>query len=530
MKKLATIAMLALGVMTRAAAAQVVGPDGWTQFTPAADSRLVYVSTGGSDSNSGLSPSSPKRTLSAGVGLLRDGYPDWLLLRSGESWNEVFPGWNKGGRSASEPMRVGVYDGAQRATILCGTSQGLQGWYGGLSPKSHLAFTDLAFVANTYDGSNSGSSAFSLLGSWSDVLLENVSISGFPTNLIFQSDRTSEVMRDIKLRRCMLTDSYRTGPEHSLGCFFAGVDGLLLEDCLFDHNGWNESVSGAVANIYRHNIYIQGHNGLPDDCSNVVVRGVISARAAATGIQQRPGGVCEDSLFIDNPMAVVFGNAGGVLRECVVVGSRDIDSSNPRGTAYNLVNGGNMTAERCLAVGGSAMGTANVYGYSIDSATNVALRDCVTWHWKSAAGSGTPIVAVNAPWPTVSGGNMEQGSPSHEVTVEAYMSSLGGVASVDSFMAEARKQSRASWRREFTAGAFNDWARGAFGMGGATPCYANCDGSVAAPVLNVADFTCFLQRFEAGDAWANCDGSASTPALNVQDFSCFLQKFAAGCQ
>jgi photosystem II stability/assembly factor-like uncharacterized protein len=61
------------------------------------------------------------------------------------------------------------------------------------------------------------------------------------------------------------------------------------------------------------------------------------------------------------------------------------------------------------------------------------------------------------------------------------------------------------------------------------PCFANCDGSVAPPVLNVADFTCFLQRFGAGEAWANCDGSVAPPALNVADFTCFLQKYAAGC-
>jgi hypothetical protein len=64
---------------------------------------------------------------------------------------------------------------------------------------------------------------------------------------------------------------------------------------------------------------------------------------------------------------------------------------------------------------------------------------------------------------------------------------------------------------------------------GAGACYANCDGSMQPPVLNVADFTCFLQKFAAGDAYANCDGSTVPPVLNVADFSCFLQKFAAGC-
>jgi hypothetical protein len=60
-------------------------------------------------------------------------------------------------------------------------------------------------------------------------------------------------------------------------------------------------------------------------------------------------------------------------------------------------------------------------------------------------------------------------------------------------------------------------------------CYANCDESTTPPVLNVADFSCFLQRFAAGDSYANCDLSTTPPVLNVADFGCFLQAFAAGC-
>jgi hypothetical protein len=60
-------------------------------------------------------------------------------------------------------------------------------------------------------------------------------------------------------------------------------------------------------------------------------------------------------------------------------------------------------------------------------------------------------------------------------------------------------------------------------------CYANCDGSTSAPVLNVNDFTCFFNRFAAGDAYANCDASTAQPVLNVNDFTCFLNAFAEGC-
>ena len=61
-------------------------------------------------------------------------------------------------------------------------------------------------------------------------------------------------------------------------------------------------------------------------------------------------------------------------------------------------------------------------------------------------------------------------------------------------------------------------------------CYANCDESTAAPVLNINDFQCFVNQFAAGMARANCDRSTAAPALNVLDFVCFLNEFAAGCE
>jgi hypothetical protein len=61
-------------------------------------------------------------------------------------------------------------------------------------------------------------------------------------------------------------------------------------------------------------------------------------------------------------------------------------------------------------------------------------------------------------------------------------------------------------------------------------CYGNCDLATTPPVLNVADFTCFLQQYATGTSYANCDGSTAAPVLNVADFTCFLQRYAAGCQ
>jgi subtilisin-like proprotein convertase family protein len=61
------------------------------------------------------------------------------------------------------------------------------------------------------------------------------------------------------------------------------------------------------------------------------------------------------------------------------------------------------------------------------------------------------------------------------------------------------------------------------------PCYANCDGSTAPPVLNANDFQCFLNLYAVGSSLANCDGSTSAPIINANDFQCFLNAYAAGC-
>jgi hypothetical protein len=70
------------------------------------------------------------------------------------------------------------------------------------------------------------------------------------------------------------------------------------------------------------------------------------------------------------------------------------------------------------------------------------------------------------------------------------------------------------------------------------PCYANCDNSTTPPILNVEDFSCFINEFAAGSVlpheqqlthYSNCDQSTTAPVLNVEDFSCFINKFAQGC-
>lgn len=88
-----------------------------------------------------------------------------------------------------------------------------------------------------------------------------------------------------------------------------------------------------------------------------------------------------------------------------------------------------------------------------------------------------------------------------------------------------------SYRLSISAGGGVTGSTGAasFGVVFEPGCWANCDRSTTVPVLNAADFACFLNLFASGDSAANCDGSTLPPVLNVRDFACFLNRFAAGC-
>jgi hypothetical protein len=84
----------------------------------------------------------------------------------------------------------------------------------------------------------------------------------------------------------------------------------------------------------------------------------------------------------------------------------------------------------------------------------------------------------------------------------------------------------------------SQWVDNFLVEGGTAPCYANCDSSTTPPILNVEDFTCFINEFAAAQSlpheqqlthYANCDQSTTPPVLNVEDFTCFINAFAQGC-
>jgi hypothetical protein len=316
---------------------------GWTVFTPSADTRKVYVSSAaGDDGFSGLSPSQAKRTLAAGKSLLRHGFPDWLLLKRGDVWHESFGQWKCSGRSPLEPMLVATYGSASaRPLLLTGPLGGLWTEGGSQSPAhiDNLALVGLHMRPEGFGGWGD-CVGVRMLQPGSHFLIEDCKFEAYSTNLVFQGFGGQHY--NFRLRRSVIADAYSIhgSGAHPQGLYAYAVNGLLIEECLFDHNGWNSSVSGAGADMFSHNVYIDNGN------TGVVVRGNIIANASSHGMQLRPGGLVLNNLFVRNSIALSVGGGNnpepaGVQADIlgnVILDGKDIDSNNARGWALWLAN------------------------------------------------------------------------------------------------------------------------------------------------------------------------------------------------
>src|SRR5581483_3937856 len=64
-------------------------------------------------------------------------------------------------------------------------------------------------------------------------------------------------------------------------------------------------VPGADATVFNQNCYVSAND------TNCVIINNIFARGASTGLEDRPGGIVENNLFVDNPVGMNFGLVNG---------------------------------------------------------------------------------------------------------------------------------------------------------------------------------------------------------------------------
>jgi hypothetical protein len=256
---------------------------------------------------------------------------------------------------------------------------------------SHVAIVGLRFLADTYTGVQD------VVGiQWNapgdDVLLEDNYISGYGANIVLQPSTAAGTLTHVQVRRNIIADAYRVvnTADYSQGLFVSRVATLLVEENVIDHNGWNAAVAGTTSE-HNHNIYLQVDN------TDITVRGNVIARAGATGLQQRPGGLCEENLFLQNPIAAIFGHAAlnwpaqkgaGTFRNNVATETRNIDAANPRGIGFQFQNVSGVDITNNV-VAHHTDGTANTRAYLFDTnLENVSFHNNIAYDWVRTTDNG----------------------------------------------------------------------------------------------------------------------------------------------
>lgn len=370
---------------------QSVFASGWTEFLPSTDTRIIYVSSSqGSDSNSGLTPQDPVKSLGAGYSKLRDGYPDWLLLRRGDTWNEGFGKnvWSKSGRSETEPIRLAAYGSDSKRPRLLVSGDAFICHHN----RSNVAITGIHFES----ASGGGDGLRIIMGYGQNWLIEDCMVEGFQNNMNLQGYGSPGEIHNLKIRRSVVVDAASKGGGHSQGIFAHNIKGLLIEECVIDRNGWsqnNNSGGSGYPTVFNHNMYITTFT------TDAVVRGNIVCDASSHGVQLRCGGVLEDNVFARNPLGILFGGGdpnpdththgitGRVVNNVVLEG-RDLNSSNPRGFGMDLYNVGsgevrdniiansmNSSQPRAITFGGTGYGS----GVGV---RNLDVVDNIVYNWR----------------------------------------------------------------------------------------------------------------------------------------------------
>lgn len=360
---------LALGVFPRDA-------DGWTQLPNETNGtgRIIFVSASETVRQDDLKYW--VKDAKSAFALVRRGQPDIVLFKRGETFaiTETMPSGNLTGPDIDHVQRVTAYGNGARP-ILNVTGVGFLNFVN--TSVSNLAITSLEIVANRPNGETVEGIRFNPKGVSKNVLIEDVKISRFLSNIVFYP-YTGATMENVQVRRSQILDAYPskgTGSSvgHSQGMFSTHVDGLLLEENVFDHNGWTtrtDEASEGIATIFNHDAYINSENRC------FTAKGNIFSRASSHGLQARSGGILEDNLFLENPLALSYGATNGDAVTQKLLPAEGVSGRIDRNVALDTVD---------------IRPTAGFHrdgGFTVGNVRWVAMRDNVLAHHAVRPGAG----------------------------------------------------------------------------------------------------------------------------------------------
>jgi hypothetical protein len=295
---------------------------------------------------------------------LRNGAPDWVLLRMGDTWtNQTFEkGYNsmasdnfaKNGFSEQEPLVISAYDEDVPATspnlpsgarprpiiIVPGATDAYAAMQGAgnyhafqarpginltAGNGNYVAIMGLDFYAaqrNPSDGAyvgmgnvSDGATAIDHRGNQTGSLIEDVRASWFFTGFNF-SNATGSINIpsnfDVNIRRSQVNHCYHVGSGHALGMVadsVGAIGGAMSPGFSFDENvmdfcGYPDS-SFTFGDDFSRNAYLQGDTVFGSRQGNT------STRSASEGVQFRSGGIINDNFLWANSYGYDVGHSEG---------------------------------------------------------------------------------------------------------------------------------------------------------------------------------------------------------------------------
>lgn len=393
--------------------AQLPVVNGWTQFSPSSDSRIIYVSdTDGNDATAinysiadaeiGVDPFLPTgtilayKTLNAAKAQVRSGFADWVLLKKGDTFSNQQIGLvNWQGKNALEPLFIGSYGSASsRPQVLTGAGNFI-------SFTGNAAFVSIVGIyaePHTRSGSDEPVGIEILNAPFRSFLVEDCYLNQYFIQIVVQdySGITPFSHSGITIRRSILTNGYKISGGGG-GLFFHGIDSILVEENLIDHNGWSETIAGANANGFSHNTYFHPSCGLLTFRNNIV------SRASAVGIGARCGGQIFNNLLLENPRNIFMGTfdqsqinyptefATGEIAYNVVLGARVEPTYDP-GNGITVDRVKNAQVHHNIVAHFTQTSDYNL-GLGMNNIENLTIKKNIVYNWGNNLNSG-PAFAV----------------------------------------------------------------------------------------------------------------------------------------
>lgn len=490
----------------------------WRTWTEHASTRKVYVDASRpDDSGDGLSAGTAKKTVAAGLALIRNGFPDWLLFKCGEVWTgeTLAIADDHVGLDASNPIIISSYGSGARPRFDTGRSTFCD------CSSSNIVFDDLELYAHERDPNNgafagwpqaTSGSPFGIVlrgdGPTNNVVIQNCRVRYFDIGIAaLKNNATARGVEDCVIRGNVVEDSWAdtTVGNHTQGFYLENMVRGVVEDNFADRCGWNPddgTQTYGEATIYNHGFYIL-------DTFNSTYRRNWSSRASSFGfklasnwLKYSPDARWEDCDFVDNlalecPNAFSVGGHGTVYAylRCTFTHNVATRCGSSRNGAFayqrfitSASGADDFLYDRNLAVddddsdsafdargfieagwGDSAPG---VYR-NVRVTNNVAFDHPIgssagpTWGWNDDQQTGD-VANITCNGGIVVTGNEDNlaggGYPDSSRTALSYSTFIGEDGTLAALYAIVRAQRRGAWDDNVTAAALNSYLRGGFGI------------------------------------------------------------------